>query len=144
MIPLTIKFRTIIILPNRLFSILQNKIIFQCISGKQGLNHEFKITVWWEPLHFLKTPVILNGNTKKYHKGAFISMTTNWDTKFAKEGITFDDVLLIPAESHVLPNDVDLRIQLADNLKLNVPFSVPAWTLWLNQKWPLPWQTTVV
>ncbi|ANZ60170.1 IMP dehydrogenase [Secundilactobacillus paracollinoides] len=49
-------------------------------------------------------------------------MTTNWDTKFAKEGITFDDVLLIPAESHVLPNDVDLRIQLADNLKLNVPF----------------------
>ncbi|KRL78438.1 IMP dehydrogenase GMP reductase [Secundilactobacillus paracollinoides DSM 15502 = JCM 11969] len=73
-------------------------------------------------MHFLKTPVILNGNTKKYHKGAFISMTTNWDTKFAKEGITFDDVLLIPAESHVLPNDVDLRIQLADNLKLNVPF----------------------
>ncbi len=56
-------------------------------------------------------------------------MTTNWDTKFAKEGITFDDVLLIPVESHVLPNDVDLRIQLADNLKLNVPFSVPAWTL---------------
>lgn len=49
-------------------------------------------------------------------------MTTNWDTKFAKEGITFDDVLLIPVESHVLPNDVDLRIQLADNLKLNVPF----------------------
>lgn len=49
-------------------------------------------------------------------------MTTNWDSKFAKQGITFDDVLLIPAESHVLPNDVDLRIQLADNLKLNVPF----------------------
>ncbi len=71
---------------------------------------------------FVKVPVILNGNTKKYDKGAFISMTTNWDTKFAKEGITFDDVLLIPAESHVLPNDVDLRIQLADNLKLNVPF----------------------
>ncbi|WP_054699290.1 IMP dehydrogenase [Secundilactobacillus odoratitofui] len=49
-------------------------------------------------------------------------MTTNWDSKFAKQGITFDDVLLIPAESHVLPNDVDLRVQLADNLKLNVPF----------------------
>lgn len=31
-----------------------------------------------------------------------------WETKFAKEGITFDDVLLIPAESHVLPNEVDL------------------------------------
>ena len=30
------------------------------------------------------------------------------ETKFQKEGYTFDDVLLIPAESHVLPN-VDLR-----------------------------------
>ncbi|UIF28535.1 IMP dehydrogenase [Levilactobacillus brevis] len=47
---------------------------------------------------------------------------SNWDTKFAKEGITFDDVLLIPAESHVLPNEVDLSVQLAPNLKLNVPF----------------------
>ncbi|MGN1407099.1 IMP dehydrogenase [Lactobacillus sp.] len=44
-----------------------------------------------------------------------------WETKFAKEGITFDDVLLIPAESHVLPNEVDLSTQLADNLKLNIP-----------------------
>lgn len=47
---------------------------------------------------------------------------SNWDTKFAKEGITFDDVLLIPAESHVLPDEVDLSVQLAPNLKLNVPF----------------------
>lgn len=46
---------------------------------------------------------------------------SNWDTKFAKQGFTFDDVLLIPAESHVLPNDVDLKIKLADNLKLNIP-----------------------
>lgn len=44
-----------------------------------------------------------------------------WETKFAKEGITFDDVLLIPAESHVLPNGVDLSTQLAPNLKLNIP-----------------------
>lgn len=44
-----------------------------------------------------------------------------WETKFAKEGITFDDVLLIPAESHVLPNEVDLSTHLAPNLKLNIP-----------------------
>lgn len=44
-----------------------------------------------------------------------------WETKFAEEGITFDDVLLIPAESHVLPNEVDLSTQLAPNLKLNIP-----------------------
>ncbi|KRK40702.1 IMP dehydrogenase [Loigolactobacillus bifermentans] len=46
---------------------------------------------------------------------------SNWDTKFAKQGYTFDDVLLIPAESHVLPHDVDVSVQLAKNLKLNVP-----------------------
>ncbi|MFZ1605058.1 MAG: IMP dehydrogenase, partial [Enterococcus aquimarinus] len=46
---------------------------------------------------------------------------SNWETKFAKKGLTFDDVLLVPAESHVLPNDVDLSIQLAKNIKLNIP-----------------------
>lgn len=46
---------------------------------------------------------------------------SNWDTKFAKKGLTFDDVLLIPAESHVLPNEVNLSTQLADNIKLNIP-----------------------
>ncbi|MFL2029110.1 IMP dehydrogenase [Loigolactobacillus zhaoyuanensis] len=46
---------------------------------------------------------------------------SNWDTKFAKKGYTFDDVLLIPAESHVLPHDVDVSVQLAKNLHLNVP-----------------------
>nr|WP_054757165.1 IMP dehydrogenase [Liquorilactobacillus satsumensis] len=46
---------------------------------------------------------------------------SNWDTKFAKKGFTFDDVLLIPAESHVLPNDVDLSVQLAKNIRLNIP-----------------------
>ena len=46
---------------------------------------------------------------------------SNWDTKFAKKGLTFDDILLIPAESHVLPNEVDLSTQLADNLKLKIP-----------------------
>lgn len=46
---------------------------------------------------------------------------SNWDTKFAKKGLTFDDVLLIPAESHILPNEVDLSTKLADNIKLNIP-----------------------
>ncbi|EFK80761.1 inosine-5'-monophosphate dehydrogenase [Ligilactobacillus salivarius ACS-116-V-Col5a] len=46
---------------------------------------------------------------------------SKWDTKFVKKGYTFDDVLLIPAESHVLPNEVDLSVQLAKNIKLNIP-----------------------
>ncbi|MFZ2463630.1 MAG: IMP dehydrogenase [Caldibacillus thermoamylovorans] len=44
-----------------------------------------------------------------------------WDHKFVKEGLTFDDVLLIPAKSEVLPKDVDLSVSLTDTLKLNVP-----------------------
>lgn len=46
---------------------------------------------------------------------------TAWESKFAREGYTFDDVLLVPAKSEVLPNDVDLSIELAPNLKLNIP-----------------------
>ncbi|WP_124057778.1 IMP dehydrogenase [Vaginisenegalia massiliensis] len=46
---------------------------------------------------------------------------TAWETKFAREGYTFDDVLLIPAKSEVLPNDVDLSVDLAPNLHLNIP-----------------------
>ncbi|MGG0741398.1 IMP dehydrogenase [Niallia taxi] len=44
-----------------------------------------------------------------------------WESKFAKEGLTFDDVLLIPAKSEVLPRDVSLKVELAPNLKLNIP-----------------------
>ncbi|MBS4201437.1 IMP dehydrogenase [Bacillus sp. FJAT-49732] len=44
-----------------------------------------------------------------------------WESKFAKEGLTFDDVLLIPAKSEVLPKDVSLRVELTNTLKLNVP-----------------------
>ncbi|KUP03909.1 inosine-5-monophosphate dehydrogenase [Bacillus coahuilensis p1.1.43] len=44
-----------------------------------------------------------------------------WETKFVKEGLTFDDVLLVPAKSEVLPKDVDLSVALTDTLKLNIP-----------------------
>ena len=44
-----------------------------------------------------------------------------WENKFAKEGLTFDDVLLVPAESNVLPHDVSLKINLTEKIKLNIP-----------------------
>ncbi|CAM5198226.1 Inosine-5'-monophosphate dehydrogenase OS=Ureibacillus acetophenoni OX=614649 GN=guaB PE=3 SV=1 [Ureibacillus acetophenoni] len=44
-----------------------------------------------------------------------------WETKFAKEGLTFDDVLLIPAHSEVLPKEIDLSVQLTPKIKLNIP-----------------------
>jgi IMP dehydrogenase len=43
------------------------------------------------------------------------------DRKFAKEGLTFDDVLLVPAESHVLPNDVSVRTRLTRSIELSIP-----------------------
>lgn len=44
-----------------------------------------------------------------------------WETKFAKEGLTFDDVLLVPRKSEVLPREVDVTVQLSPSVKLNIP-----------------------
>jgi IMP dehydrogenase len=44
-----------------------------------------------------------------------------WQDKFAKEGLTFDDVLLIPAKSSVLPNEVSIKTRLSDSVQLNIP-----------------------
>ena len=41
--------------------------------------------------------------------------------KFVKQGLTFDDVLLIPAASDVLPADVDLHTNLTKKIRLNIP-----------------------
>ena len=46
---------------------------------------------------------------------------SGWETKFKREGYTFDDVLLVPAHSEVLPNEVDLRVELAPKIRLNIP-----------------------
>lgn len=42
-------------------------------------------------------------------------------SKFLKEGLTFDDVLLIPGPSEVLPKDVDVSSYLTPRIKLNIP-----------------------
>jgi len=43
------------------------------------------------------------------------------DRKFGREGLTFDDVLLVPAESRVLPNDLSTATQLTRGIRLEVP-----------------------
>lgn len=43
------------------------------------------------------------------------------NNKFGPEGLTFDDVLLVPGKSEVLPRDVDVSTYLTQNIKLNVP-----------------------
>ncbi|GKU77016.1 IMP dehydrogenase [Paenibacillus sp. L3-i20] len=44
-----------------------------------------------------------------------------WESKFAKEGLTFDDVLLVPRKSEVLPREVNISTKLSENIKLNIP-----------------------
>ena len=44
-----------------------------------------------------------------------------FDEKFGKEGLTFDDVLLIPAESDILPKDIDISTKLSNTVVLNTP-----------------------
>ena len=50
----------------------------------------------------------------------------DFNSKFVKEGLTFDDVLLIPAESDVLPADVSLETQLTKGIRLNIPVMTAA------------------
>lgn len=44
-----------------------------------------------------------------------------FEDKFGPEGLTFDDVLLVPAKSEVLPREVEVSTQLTKNIKLNIP-----------------------
>lgn len=48
------------------------------------------------------------------------------ENKFRKEGLTFDDVLLIPAESNVTPNQIQLKTRLAGDIMLNTPIMTSA------------------
>ena len=53
-------------------------------------------------------------------------LNTEFTSKFVKEGLTFDDVLLIPAESHVLPSQVDISTHLTKKIRLNTPIMTAA------------------
>ena len=43
------------------------------------------------------------------------------NSRFAKEGLTFDDVLLVPRKSEILPRDVETATWLTKDIKLNIP-----------------------
>ncbi|AFU16150.1 Inosine-5'-monophosphate dehydrogenase [Bacillus cereus Rock1-3] len=47
--------------------------------------------------------------------------TIMWESKFVKEGLTFDDVLLVPARSDILPREVSVKTVLSESLQLNIP-----------------------
>ena len=50
-----------------------------------------------------------------------MDITNSYKNRIVGEGLTFDDVLLVPAESNVLPPDVDLSTNLTRSIKLNIP-----------------------
>lgn len=45
----------------------------------------------------------------------------DWENKIVGEGLSFDDILLIPAESAVLPKETDVRTRLTNKITLNIP-----------------------
>lgn len=53
-------------------------------------------------------------------------VNTNAGEKFLKEGLTFDDVLLIPAASDILPSDINVSTKLTKNITLNIPLMTAA------------------
>lgn len=63
---------------------------------------------------------------KIYERKDFFMLNTNFDEKFGKQGLTFDDVLLIPAESNVTPNMISLKTKLTAGITLNTPIITSA------------------
>ncbi len=53
-------------------------------------------------------------------------INTNYQEKFCKEALTFDDVLLVPGESSVEPANVDIGAQLTKKIRLNTPLVTAA------------------
>lgn len=60
------------------------------------------------------------------------------------EGITFDDVLLVPQYSEVTPNLIDLKTHLTKKIVLNIPMMSAAMDTVTESKWRLQWQDRVV
>ena len=58
--------------------------------------------------------------------------------KIVMDGLTYDDVLLIPAYSEVLPKTVELTTKFSRNIELKVPFVTAAMDTVTEAKWPLP------
>ena len=64
--------------------------------------------------------------------------------KIVMDGLTYDDVLLIPAYSEVLPRTVDLSTKFSKNIELKIPFVTAAMDTVTERKWRLPLLVKVV
>jgi IMP dehydrogenase len=80
-------------------------------EAKQGLRNN--ITKYRQNLALL----YVRGQVLKKNLKGVVKISS----KFVKNGLTFDDVLLIPQKSSVLPRDVDISTYLTKSIKLNIP-----------------------
>lgn len=60
------------------------------------------------------------------------------------EGITFDDVLLVPSYSQVIPNQVDLTTNLTKRIRLNIPMMSAGMDTVTEYRMRSPWQDRAV
>lgn len=59
--------------------------------------------------------------------------------KIIKQAYTFDDVLLVPNKSEVLPKEVNLSTNLTKKIKLNIPLMSAGMDTVTESKWLLLW-----
>ena len=55
------------------------------------------------------------------YKGDHLMLNTDRNYKFLPEALTFDDILMVPAHSSILPADINVRTRLAGDIHLNTP-----------------------
>ncbi len=107
-----------------------NKNCENCINASMEIRAKFVRRWGVQSLDILlkkeyhKNNIIMNVGMKITER--MIDMLMDANEKFLKEGLTFDDVLLIPAKSEVTPNMVSLNTRLAGNVYLNTPIMTAA------------------
>ena len=77
--------------------------------------------------------MILDDEIRRHkNKGGLNFM--DYSSKFLPEALTFDDVLLVPAKSDVLPADVSLKTRLTNKISLNILFYSERNLIWLETR----------
>ena len=69
----------------------------------------------------LRSALVYRDATRAYNAALYFKAKKASAMRILEEALTFDDVLLVPAYSEILPRDVDLTTQLTRSIRLNVP-----------------------
>ena len=72
-------------------------------------------------LKIISNNIISDKRARKLSAGFFVYISNLCKSKNIQEGLTFDDVLLVPAYSEILPSDTDTSTQFSRNIRLKIP-----------------------